>query len=210
MAKIDSSPKERTAYDKASAIYAAEYTSVSASAAQFLSYMPNSGRILEVGCGTGVDADYLAKGGYTVIATDISSSMIDEARRAHSHPNISFQTADLTALDFSDSEFDGLFAESCILHIPKLKVPSVFKGFHRVLAPGGILALGLQEGESQETFLPAPFLQGENVFVNVFSYKESHRLLTQAGFSIINEFAKKPRAGQHPFAKRKIFAKKNI
>jgi SAM-dependent methyltransferase len=43
--------------------------------------VPPGTRVLELGCGTGEDALFLARQGIRVLATDISEGMIDQARR---------------------------------------------------------------------------------------------------------------------------------
>lgn len=43
-------------------------------------YLVCNGHILELGCGTGEDAIWLAENGHTVIATDISSNMLEQTR----------------------------------------------------------------------------------------------------------------------------------
>jgi SAM-dependent methyltransferase len=71
-------------------------------------YPPGS-NVLELGCGTGEDAAFLAGIGVAVLATDASRAMLDIARQKNaSQPRIQFAQLDLNAL--SDSGFDGPFA----------------------------------------------------------------------------------------------------
>ena len=46
----------------------------------YMRYFPRSASLLEVNCGTGSDAVYLARRGFRVLGTDISPAMIDQAR----------------------------------------------------------------------------------------------------------------------------------
>ena len=46
-----------------------------------LAHLPPAGRVLEVGCGTGREAAFLAGRGFTVIATNASEAMLDQARQ---------------------------------------------------------------------------------------------------------------------------------
>ena len=48
-------------------------------------------RVLEINCGTGIDADWLAKKGHFVIASDISSKMIEIAKNKYDHSNLIFK-----------------------------------------------------------------------------------------------------------------------
>src|SRR5580765_7266850 len=42
--------------------------------------LPPPARLLDLGCGTGLDASHFAKRGYDVVAADWSPSMVDRAR----------------------------------------------------------------------------------------------------------------------------------
>ena len=66
--------------------------------------------ILEINCGTGEDAKYLTDKGHKVLATDISSEMIVQAKKKY--PKINFQTLDITsnALAILDTKFDVIFS----------------------------------------------------------------------------------------------------
>ncbi len=74
--------------------------------------------ILELNCGTGEDAKYLAEKGANVLATDISKSMIEVARsKTKSYPNVRCEVLDINniqsqldneAYDLIFSNFGGL------------------------------------------------------------------------------------------------------
>ena len=54
--------------------------------------------MLEINCGTGIDADWLAKKGHFVIASDISSKMIEIAKKKYDHSNLIFKQLDLQTI----------------------------------------------------------------------------------------------------------------
>jgi ubiquinone/menaquinone biosynthesis C-methylase UbiE len=68
--------------------------------------------ILEINCGTGEDAIWLAKKNHTIIATDISNEMIAVAKIKESHQNGIFIQADITTIaeQFKDKKFDIIFS----------------------------------------------------------------------------------------------------
>jgi trans-aconitate methyltransferase len=72
----------------------------------------NPETILEINCGTGEDAIWLAKQNFDVVATDISSTMIEIAKSKSNLENLTFQQADINAIttDFSTKNFDLLFS----------------------------------------------------------------------------------------------------
>jgi SAM-dependent methyltransferase len=103
-----------------------------------------SSKILELGCGTGEDAQWLAHGGHRVLATDASAVMLDRARRkigdAGLADRVRFATLDLGAIDGEpepgDAPFDAVFSNfgalNCIASCRELG-----RVLHRWLRPGG-------------------------------------------------------------------------
>lgn len=68
--------------------------------------------ILEINCGTGEDAIWLANKKHIVIATDISNEMIAVAKSKESHQNLNFVTADINSISeqFESKKFDAIFS----------------------------------------------------------------------------------------------------
>jgi ubiquinone/menaquinone biosynthesis C-methylase UbiE len=75
-------------------------------------HLQNTKNILEINCGTGEDAIWLAKKGFRVTATDISTEMIAIAIAKESHQNLNFLQADINSISgqFSDKKFDFVFS----------------------------------------------------------------------------------------------------
>jgi SAM-dependent methyltransferase len=94
-------------------------------------------RVLEVGCGAGVDLARFAKGGAEVVGVDLASSAIDLARANFEQQGLSgeFRVADGEALPFSESSFDFVFAHGVVQYTtnPQRLVDEC----RRVLKPGG-------------------------------------------------------------------------
>lgn len=105
---------------------------------------PEPMRILEVNCGTGEDAGWLAKMGHSVLATDISSGMVEVASSKNKIPGLTFRQADLQNLDglvdagSVDLVFSNFGGINCVS-------PTGFRKFleqaANVLKPGGSLVL---------------------------------------------------------------------
>jgi SAM-dependent methyltransferase len=94
-------------------------------------------RVLEVGCGAGVDLARFAKGGASVVGVDLSSSAIDLARANFEQQSLTgdFRVADGEALPFEDDSFDLVFAHGVVQYTadPQRLVDEC----RRVLKPGG-------------------------------------------------------------------------
>lgn len=75
-------------------------------------YCRTQSRILEIGCGTGGNAYFLANLGYDVTAIDLSEKAIELASERFNHPNLRFYRADFTQGEIND-EFDIAFDRGC-------------------------------------------------------------------------------------------------
>jgi len=101
----------------------------------------SSGQVLDVGCGPGRLAVHLARQapGLTVTGIDISSDMIELARRRAEVSNLSdrvhFQVADVGALPFPDNQFDLVVSTLSLHHWPD-PVRGLVE-IRRVLKPAG-------------------------------------------------------------------------
>lgn len=99
--------------------------------------------VLEVGCGTGMTACYLAKRhGYRMVGIDISEGMIGwstkRAKRARVEDRVEFRVGDAQNLPFKDGLFDAVICESVTAFVDKQKALSEYV---RVTKPGGYIGL---------------------------------------------------------------------
>jgi SAM-dependent methyltransferase len=104
--------------------------------------------VLELGCGTGEDARYLADRGILVTATDVSEGMLAAARaKANNNPLISFANLDLRSLSVSDSHletdnFSGVFSNFGPLNCLDDWRP-LATWLSKRIKPGSIVGLGV-------------------------------------------------------------------
>jgi len=101
-------------------------------------------RVLEIGCGRGGFAAWLAKhtaSPRSVVAADFSEIAIAIAQRscAGQQANLSFVVQDIQALQFDDASFDTVFSCETIEHVPAPR--RAVSELARVLKPGGRLFL---------------------------------------------------------------------
>nr|WP_321358771.1 class I SAM-dependent methyltransferase [uncultured Draconibacterium sp.] len=104
-----------------------------------------TGKMLELGCGTGHWTELFVNKGFDVIATDISDAML----RLAIEKNLSAEVlkADAGALPFKNESFD-VVASVTMMEFVDCK-ETVLNEIYRVLKPGGHLLLGCLNGNSQ-------------------------------------------------------------
>ncbi|MGH7414156.1 MAG: class I SAM-dependent methyltransferase [Candidatus Rokuibacteriota bacterium] len=101
-------------------------------------------RVLDVGGGFGGPARTLAvEFGSLVTVVDLTESYVRAARmltgRMGLDDRVSHQVGNALALPFSDGTFDLVWAQNSGMNIADKE--RLYRGFHRVLRPGGLLAL---------------------------------------------------------------------
>jgi SAM-dependent methyltransferase len=103
-----------------------------------------STRVLDLGCGLGGPARYLAATfGCKVTGIDLSPAFIDAATyltaRCGLSDRVSFQVGDALNLPFDDASFDAVFLQHVAMNIEDRT--ALYAGVHRILTPGGRLAI---------------------------------------------------------------------
>lgn len=94
-------------------------------------------RILEVGCGLGIDLLRFAKGGALVTGVDLAQQSIDLAQKNFQLNGAAgeFYVMDGEALDFENSSFDMVYAHGVLQYTAN--AAAMVHELHRVLKPGG-------------------------------------------------------------------------
>ncbi len=106
------------------------------------------GRALELACGTGENAVFLAKQGFSVDAIDISDVAIEKAKSLAKKEgvNVNFINADLDCYQLPTQEYDLVIV---FYYLNRNK----FKEIEKALKPGGIL---IYETYNERYLVPRP------------------------------------------------------
>ena len=103
-------------------------------------------KLLELNCGTGIDAVHLAKRGIELVSCDISSRMIELARQLAASTNTSdlidfrvLPTEEISSLA-GENAFDGAFSNFCGLNCVQ-DLPAVARELARLVRPGAPILL---------------------------------------------------------------------
>jgi SAM-dependent methyltransferase len=95
-------------------------------------------RVLDVGCGTGVEVVRFARGGARVVGIDVSTQAVDLTRQnlLRQHATADLAVADGERLPFPDATFDFVYAHGVVQYAADDR--RVVTECHRVLRPGGL------------------------------------------------------------------------
>ncbi|MCW2920930.1 MAG: class SAM-dependent methyltransferase [Thermoleophilia bacterium] len=97
------------------------------------------GRVVDLGCGVGADAIFLAGCGFDVTGVDMSGEALDIAER-HAEERglaVNWHQGDVLELPLDDGSIVAAFDRGCLHHVPVADQPRYAAELARVLAPGG-------------------------------------------------------------------------
>lgn len=109
----------------------------------FLSKLKEGALILDFGCGSGRDTRYFLQKGYNVIALDGSAELCKIAEAKTDIPVIQMDFNDFDEQD----RYEGIWACSSILHLPKSELKSVLIHMEQALHKGGIIYTSFKYGD---------------------------------------------------------------
>lgn len=139
----------------------------------------SKGKVLDVGSGPGRDGLILQKAGLNVICLDASEAMVKISTERGLHSVI----GDFNNLSFEDKSFDGVWAYTSLLHVPKSQIDRSLSEIRRVMKPHGIFGLGLIEGES-ELYRESSGV-GQPRWFSFYKKEEVEKLLSDHGFEVL-------------------------
>ncbi len=154
-----------------------------------LACIPTGGRILDLGCGTGLFLTAYEQGGGTGVGLDISRGMLEKARSRCNSCEVTVGNAEI--LPFFDESFDAV---SSLLAFSYVRNPeNLLAEALRVLKPGGSLAICTLGKHLLTTGLPAVYTLAEVMKIRrigmgafgerYYDRTEMYDLLGKAGFT---------------------------
>jgi ubiquinone/menaquinone biosynthesis C-methylase UbiE len=156
-----------------------------------LDALPQNGKLLDIGCGTGLFVERYIENGRCAVGLDISQKMIERARRRCRECDYTVGTGE--KIPFYDNTFDAI---SSLLVFSYVRDPeAMLSEAYRVLKPGGAIAICTLGKKLLTRGIPAIYQISEKMNVQhvvmknfgerYYNRKEMQDLFTQAGFSEI-------------------------
>lgn len=120
-----------------------EITSRHARLTRFLGVLPPDAAILELGCGAGGDSAEMIARGFDVTPTDGSPELAVLASRRLGRPVATLLFHELDAVE----AYDGVWANACLLHVPRDDLSTILSLIYRALRPGGAFYASYKSGD---------------------------------------------------------------
>lgn len=162
------------------------------------------GPALEIGCGTGTNAIWLAEQGFTVTAVDLSPTAVGLARdKAHrAGVEIAFHVVDIQAEPLPGGPYHLVFDRGCFHTFDAAEQRQRFaRQVASVLAPGGVWLslIGSTEGPPREVGPPRRSLRDV-----VSAVEESLEIRTVEAVAFDEDYPDAPRAWRCLFTARTV------
>lgn len=149
-------------------------------------HMNKGSKVYDIGCGDGYGSYKLDKAGYDVVGMDLSSEMINRAKKRTVDDKISFIQGDVTDLPFADNSCDGIMS---INVLEWTEVPAdALKQLSRVLKKDGLLCVGILGPTAGPRSHSYPRVYGEKAIANTMMPWEFEKLAVENNFAYVAGF----------------------
>jgi len=147
---------------------------------KFLKYLPGKGKVLDIGCGGGQDAQSFINNGYKAVGIDMSSRMLKLAKEFSRKTK--FIQGDFLDIDFDNEEFVAVWCMRVFLLVPFSKEKEFLNKIHKILKPRGHLYISVKIGSTD-----TEGIDDRGVFRKEITQDSFEMLLKYASFEILEE-----------------------
>ena len=137
--------------------------------------------ILDFGCGPGRDMCVFKSLGHRPVGLDGSKEFCKMAQQLSDCPTLNQQ---FLKLELKDNNYDGIFANASLFHVPSQELPRVLRELHSALRKDGILFSSNPRGNAEGW-------QGQR-YGHYMEIEASETFLKQSGFRIIEHYYRPP------------------
>jgi ubiquinone/menaquinone biosynthesis C-methylase UbiE len=149
----------------------------------FIQQLPIGSKILDCGCGPGMDTERFSRLGYNVTAIDLSERFVSLTKERVQTAKV--KKMDMRHLEFPQASFDGLWASFSLLHIRASDIEQTLSGFRTVLRPHGLLFAAVHRGPKTEWVKTTISGMERNTYVQEWVQTEIEDVFRSSGFTIL-------------------------
>ncbi|GAB3258465.1 class I SAM-dependent methyltransferase [Chitinimonas naiadis] len=135
-------------------------------------------RILDVGCGPGRDLKTFTELGHLATGLEGAARFAEMARQ---YSGCEVWQQDFLKLSLPAEQFDGVYANASLFHVPRAALPAVLAALHVTLKPGGVLFASNPRGNNEEGW------NGDR-YGSYHDLATWQRYMTEAGFSELEHY----------------------
>ena len=150
---------------------------------QFIQQLSAGSKILDCGCGPGMDAEKFSQLGYNVTAIDLSERFVSLTKERVQTATV--KKMDMRHLEFPQASFDGLWASFSLLHIRASDIEQTLSGFRIVLRPHGLLFAAVHRGPKTEWVKTTISGMERDTYVQEWVQTEIEDVFRSSGFTIL-------------------------
>ncbi|MCW4011737.1 MAG: class I SAM-dependent methyltransferase [Candidatus Bathyarchaeota archaeon] len=154
---------------------------------EFKRLLPENGKVLDLGCGTGLPHDRnLVDDGFRVVGVDLSGEMVKVATR--NVPEAMFHRKSMDQIEYR-GEFDGVFSSFSMLLLSPDLFRETAKRIYSSLVDGGYFFLALNEpvdvveDAESEAFTN---IMGQDMYSRAYTVDEIEMVFKPLGFTQIS------------------------
>ena len=144
---------------------------------RFLQYIPDGGRIIDIGCGSGRDAAAFAAKGYKAVGLDASEEM---AKIVEENTGIQVITCDMTSW-IAEKPFDGIWCCASLLHLHDDELYRFFLNLNHNMKQGGAIFISVKSGIETG-------IDDKGRYMKNFTESEVAGLLELAGIKMVEQW----------------------
>lgn len=154
---------------------------------EYFTKLVDGKKIIDIGCGHGRVADFFISQGFDYTGIDVSEGMLKWAKKLVKDGK--FLLMDFYDLSFPEGEFDGFWASSALLHVPRRRIDSVLSGIKKIIKNGGIGFVSLKEKKNLvEGVIKEDQYGGSERFYAFYDLEEFEEILVRNHFAIIKQY----------------------